>query len=113
MPQTGITRRDGGVYYYRRKVPIDLRPHFQRREIKSSLRTTKLREASTLGYEHAHYWAREFERIRAGGLQNVPREDAEAQGLLEALGALPIEEAAQSPKPIQAKILLRSIDDEF
>ena len=45
------TQWRGSGYYYRQKVPVDLRPHFGTGEIIRSLKTTKLREASALLYE--------------------------------------------------------------
>jgi hypothetical protein len=112
MAQTHLQRRNG-CFYYRQKIPADLLVHFGQSEIVRSLRTAKRREASAAGYEQGHTWAREFARIRAGGLQTVPRSVAEAQGLLEALDALPIEQAGERPQLKQAKVLLRRIDDEF
>jgi integrase len=112
MAQTNVQRRKGG-YYYRQKIPADLLIHYGKREIVRSLRTSKKRKASAAGYEQGHAWTRDFARIRAGGLQTVPRATAEAQGLLEALDALPIEQAGERPQPKQAKVLIRNIDDEF
>jgi integrase len=112
MAQTHLQRRNG-CFYYRQKIPADLLVHYGQSEIVRSLRTSKQREASAAGYEQGHTWAREFAKVRAGGLQTVPRAVAEAQGLLEALDALPIEQAAERPQPKQAKVLLRNIDDEF
>src|SRR5258708_5379689 len=112
MAQTHLQRRNG-CFYYRQKIPADLLVHFGQREVVRSLRTGKRREASAAGYEQGHNWSREFARIRAGGLQTVPRAVAEAQGLLDALDALPIEQAGERPQPKQAKVSLRSIDDEF
>src|ERR1700688_559333 len=111
MAQTHLQRRNGR-FYYRQKIPADLLVHFGKREIIRSLRTGKGREASAAGYEQSHNWSREFARIRAGGLQTVPRALAEAQGLLDALDALPIEQAEERPQPKQAKVLLRNIDDD-
>jgi hypothetical protein len=70
MSQNHIQRRGSG-YYYRQKVPADLRPHFGIGEIVRSLNTTSAREASALRYEQGHYWLQEFARVRAGGLQAV------------------------------------------
>jgi hypothetical protein len=112
MAQTNVQRRKAG-YYYRQKIPVDLLIHYGKREIVRSLGTSKKREASAAGYEQGHSWTRDFARIRAGGLQTVPRAIAEAQGLLEALDALPIEQAGERPEPKQAKVLLRTIDDDF
>jgi integrase len=113
MSQTGLQRREG-AYYFRRKVPRDLRPHFGKHEIVVSLRTTKPQDASALAYEQGHIWAQEFIRIRAGGLGDVPRHKAEEQGLLDALDALPIEQATRRPSARAAKsIQLRDIDDEL
>jgi excisionase family DNA binding protein len=112
MAQTHLQRRNG-CFYFRQKIPADLLVHFGQREVVRSLRTGKRREASAAGYEQGHNWSREFERIRAGGLQTVPRAVAEAQGLLDALDALPIEQAGERPQPKRAKVSLRSIDDEF
>jgi len=112
MAQTNVQRRKG-AFYYRQRIPADLRLHYGRREIVLSLRTSRRREASVAGYEQGHKWSREFARIRAGGLQSVPRALAEAQGLLEALDALPIEQAGKRPASKLAKVLLRSVDDEF
>jgi hypothetical protein len=112
MAQTNVQRRKAG-FYYRQKIPADLLIHYGKREIVRSLGTNKKREASAAGYEQGHSWTRDFARIRAGGLQTVPRAIAEAQGLLEALDALPIEQAGERPQPKQAKVLLRTIDDDF
>lgn len=112
MAQTRIQRRNG-CFYCRQKISADLLVHFGKGEIIRVLRTNKRREASAAGYEQGHTWAREFARVRAGGLQTVPREVTEAKGLLEALDALPIEQAAERPQPKQGKVLLRNIDDEF
>jgi integrase len=112
MAQTNVQRRKG-AYYYRQKIPADLLVHYGKCEIVRSLRTSKKRDASAAGYEQGLAWTRDFARIRAGGLQTVPRAIAEAQGLLEALDALPIEQAGERPEPKQAKVLLRTIDDDF
>jgi integrase len=113
MPQTGLQRREGS-YYYRQKVPWDLRRHFGKHEIVLSLRTTKAREASARAYEQGHKWTREFIRIRAGGLGDIPRGQAEKDGLLEALNALPIEQATRrASERVTAPIQLRDIDDEL
>ena len=48
--------------------------------------TSKKREASAAGYEQGHTWARDFARIRAGGLQRrSPEPNAEAQGFVGGL----------------------------
>ena len=112
MAQTNVQRRKAG-FYYRQKIPADLLIHYGKREIVRSLGTSKKREASAAGYEQGHTWTRDFARIRAGGLQTVPRAIAEAQGLLDALDALPIEQAGERPQPKRAKVLLRNIDDDF
>jgi hypothetical protein len=112
MAQTNVQRRKAG-YYYRQKIPADLLTHYGKREIVRSLGTSKKREASASGYKQGHSWTQDFTRIRAGGLQTVPRAIAEAQGLLEALDALPIEQAGERPQPKKAKVLLRNIDDDF
>jgi hypothetical protein len=88
MAQTNVQRRKAG-YYYRQKIPADLLTHYGKREIVRSLGTSKKREASASGYKQGHSWTQDFTRIRAGGLQTVPRAIAEAQGLLEALEPYP------------------------
>jgi len=110
MAQTHTQRR-ASSYYFRRKVPADLIGHFGTREIVRSLKTTNVREASALRYEQGHYWVQEFARVRAGGLQGVPRKEAEAQGLLEALSSLPTQQAALRPDVAKAQIVLRIVDD--
>ena len=112
MAQTHLQRRNG-CFYYRQKIPADLLMHYGRSEIVRSLRTSRRPEASAALYEQALVWTRDFARIRAGGLQTVPRAIAEAQGLLDALDALPIEQAGERPQPKKAKVLLLNIDDDF
>jgi hypothetical protein len=112
MAQTNVQRRKAG-YFYRQKIPADLLIHYGKREIVRSLGTMKKREASAAGYEQGHSWTRDFARVRAGGLQTVPRAIAEAQGLLDALDSLPIEQAGERPQPKRAKVLLLNIDDVF
>jgi hypothetical protein len=79
MAQTNVQRRKSG-YYYRQKIPADLPIQYGKREIVRSLQTSKKRKASAAGYEQGYAWTRDFARIRAGGLQTVPRATAEAQG---------------------------------
>jgi integrase len=112
MAQEHLQRRKDG-YYYRHKIPGDLRLHYGQIEIVRSLRTNKRRDAKAAVYEQDIIWSRDFARVRAGGLQTVPRAIAEEQGLLEALDALPIEQAGERPQPKQAKVLLLNIDDGF
>lgn len=110
MSQTHTQRRKSG-FYFRQKVPVDLIGHFCAREIVRSLKATKVREANALRYEQGHYWAQEFDRIRAGGLQAVPRKKAEEQGLLEALSALPTQQVVLRRAGAKAQIVLRLIED--
>jgi hypothetical protein len=112
MAQEHLQRRKDG-YYYRHKIPGDLRLHYGQIEIVRSLRTNKRRDAKAAVYEQDIIWSRDFARVRAGGLQTVPRAIAEEQGLLEAPDALPIEQAGERPQPKQVKVLLLNIDDGF
>jgi hypothetical protein len=96
MAQTNVQRRKSG-YYYRQKIPADLPIQYGKREIVRSLQTSKKRKASAAGYEQGYAWTRDFARIRAGGLQTVPRATAEAQGLLEALDAYPSSKPGKGP----------------
>ena len=40
-----LSRRDGGTYYFRAKIPAPLRPIFNHAEVKFSLRTKDFKEA--------------------------------------------------------------------
>lgn len=54
----------GANYYFRLKVPADLRRHYGKREIKQSLRTKDPREAATLVRKHSVALDAEFEALR-------------------------------------------------
>lgn len=51
-------------YYFRIKVPKDLRSVLQKREIKLSLKTDQLNRARRLAALYANHWHEAFERIR-------------------------------------------------
>jgi integrase len=54
----------GSVYYFRRKVPIDLVPHFGRTQIMFSLETRDPAEAKRLAAEHTVSTDRHFDALR-------------------------------------------------
>ena len=61
---THLAKR-GSRYYFRRKIPLDVLPHYKGKEVMRSLGTSDRREAERLariiGVEHD----REFERLQA------------------------------------------------
>ncbi len=93
-------RRKSG-YYFRKKVPADLKAHFGLCEIVRSLNTTSAREASALRYEQGHYWLQEFARVRAGGLRSFPLQQR-SDGRFSALRPLEYRHADNG---------LRNVDD--
>ncbi|WP_414444629.1 DUF6538 domain-containing protein [Burkholderia sp. 22PA0106] len=58
------TQKRGNVYYFRRKVPVDLLPHYPRKEILLSLGTTDYATAKTRASEMTARTDREFAALR-------------------------------------------------
>jgi integrase len=59
-------------YQFRRKIPQDLIQHYNKKEIKQSLRTSDRREATRLSRIEAARLDAEWERIRGVGSANLP-----------------------------------------
>ena len=113
MAYPNLLKRDGR-YYYRQKVPTDLRTHYGKREIKFSIGALSFRDAKTRVSEERVVYQRQFELVRAAGLQDTPRERAEELGLLEAAEAFSVDQArtvdaARPPRIVQ----LRAVDERF
>jgi integrase len=66
---THLAKR-GSRYYFRRKIPLDLLPHYKGREVMRSLGTSDRREAERLARIVGVELDREFERLRAPHLLN-------------------------------------------
>ncbi|WP_337264049.1 MULTISPECIES: site-specific integrase [unclassified Serratia (in: enterobacteria)] len=60
---THLVKR-GSRYYFRRRIPSSLIPHFQRVEIFRSLKTSARREAEKLARLEGCYWDAEFARLQ-------------------------------------------------
>ena len=61
-----IQRRNGGVYYFRKRIPQGIVPFYDgRKEICFSLRTKEPSEAKRLSYQYALKYSEEFERYSA------------------------------------------------
>ncbi|HTI19092.1 MAG TPA: DUF6538 domain-containing protein, partial [Trinickia sp.] len=66
----------GSRYYIRRKIPIDLRAHYQgRKEIVKALGTSDPADARRLVREESVWLDREFDRLRADPSQNASATD--------------------------------------
>ncbi|WP_250518138.1 site-specific integrase [Caballeronia sp. ATUFL_M1_KS5A] len=65
--QTNLIKR-GNVYYFRKKIPSDLKSHFPGAsgEVRVSLKTSDKRVAAPLALAKAHAMEQDFERIRKG-----------------------------------------------
>lgn len=61
---THLAKR-GSRYYFRRKIPLDVLPHYKGREVMRSLGTSDRREAERLARTIGVELDREFERLRA------------------------------------------------
>lgn len=57
-------RKDSGVYYFRKKIPLDLRDHYGKAEIKFSLKTKDHKTAAEKARVEAVKLDQEFEGIR-------------------------------------------------
>lgn len=57
-----LTRRSGGVYYYRQRTPRQISSHYNnRKEICFSLNTKEPYEAKQLSYAYSLKYSQEFE----------------------------------------------------
>lgn len=93
--QTHLTRRAGGRYYLRRRIPLDLLEHFKpRKEITKALGTSERREAEKRVRVLSAQLDAEFdsirEKLRAAGMQKS------AKGQIQGAGAGPSAEPAVS-----------------
>ena len=58
-----LTRRSGGVYYYRQRIPRQISAHYEnRKEICFSLNTKEPSEAKQLSYAYSLKYSQEFDR---------------------------------------------------
>ena len=58
-----LTRRSGGVYYYRQRIPRQISAHYDnRKEICFSLNTKEPFEAKQLSYAYSLKYSQEFDR---------------------------------------------------
>jgi len=83
--QTRLARRkDSRSYYYRQRIPADLRPHFGRkREVWVSLNTSDRMEAARLVRLKAVEWDKHFDELRDGPATTItPEETAHIIGRL-------------------------------
>ncbi|OJX68443.1 site-specific integrase [Magnetospirillum sp. 64-120] len=62
----GLVRR-GAVFYYRRRVPLDVRDAFGRAELLVSLHTTDRKAAAEAWFDQSARWDDEFNRLRSIG----------------------------------------------
>jgi hypothetical protein len=69
--ETGLELREG-VYYFRMKMPADLRPHVKRSEVRISLRTKDKAQAKRLNAERRAVQYREWDELRER-IKNGPR----------------------------------------
>lgn len=86
MPRTQyLTRRKGGTYYFRRRVPQGLIPLFKREHIVESLRTSDYREARAKAIQRAAEIDREFQSALsvAAPTTSLPRIEAMSPGEIE------------------------------
>ncbi len=61
----GLVKRDNGVYYYRRRAPVDLRHLFKNGEVPpKSLGTKDRATADERWKKERDYWDKEFKRLR-------------------------------------------------
>jgi len=63
-----LTRRSGGVYYYRQRIPRQISSHYDnKKEICFSLNTKEPSEAKQLSYAYSLKYSQEF----SGGLDRI------------------------------------------
>jgi len=78
--ETGLELREG-VYYFRMKMPADLRQHVTRKEIRVSLRTKDKAQAKRLNAERRAMQFREWdelrERIKSGPRRTITPEETQ------------------------------------
>lgn len=73
MPRhTNLVRR-GAIYYYRARVPSDLRQHYQRSEFLVSLKTSDRHHAECVLVDLRHQLAIDFQRLRGKERQHFDR----------------------------------------
>jgi integrase len=104
---------DSGIYWFRRGVPVELRPGIGKREIKKSLGTTSLPEAKRRGMEVAAEVDRLFETARNGVTLTL----ADAEALAAAWKAEALAEhadkvatSAEGPSPDQTARVVALLD---
>ena len=64
VPKTNYLTRRSGVYYFRRKIPLELQPILGRKEVCFSLGTKDPKEAERLARERAVVLDRDWEAIQ-------------------------------------------------
>ncbi|WP_024913546.1 DUF6538 domain-containing protein [Chania multitudinisentens] len=65
---THLTKR-GSHYYFRRRIPLALIPHFQRAEIVKALGTSNRSEAERLAWLEGCRWDNEFACLQGEAIQ--------------------------------------------
>lgn len=77
--QTHLLRLPSGVYYFRRKVPLELQAHYRKEEIRYSLRTKAPKEAALKARAESLKWDAEFATItsaqQAGTVEELSQAD--------------------------------------
>lgn len=58
------------TYYFRQAVPLELRWRYEKREIKVSLKTDSLREATARALDLSRHWANEFAQAEVNGYKH-------------------------------------------
>jgi integrase len=61
-----LQRRETGNYYFRKKIPAELRSVLDKREIVKSLKTTNYHQATKIALQLENYIEQYFEKIRLG-----------------------------------------------
>ena len=66
MKETKLThtQKRNGVYYFRRKIPLDLIAHYGKAEIALSLKTKERKEAEPLARKWGVFYDDEFAEVR-------------------------------------------------
>ncbi len=72
MPAAYLLRRNN-VYYYRRRIPVDCRAVFKKRELIISLRTTRHHQALSLLVDYNLWSESQFNRVRRGVMMDLSR----------------------------------------
>jgi integrase len=113
MGYPNLLKRDR-CYYFRQKVPVDLRTHYGKNEIKFSIGALSFRDAKTRVSEERVAYQRQFEIVRAAGLQETPRDRAQELGLLHAAEAFSVEQVGAVDRArLPRVVVLNAVDERF